>query len=204
MIAYWHSANNYTIIITVTTKFIVLSSWQDHCKSSLGSFDECRQKQNKTTPFQSPLTTLGQETGWAYSTTLLSPHGARISEWRTDVPCRGIRVELIQSVSDQLSDDGRRVISTVDEYQPCLFIIHAGVTIATLHQSTGRVHQRPRTAHCKHHTVTGCNMGNLHISNPLLRTHSPLRQQRKINQISVKKVINIYYIYNQHLKVTCH
>jgi len=22
--------------------FIVLSLWQDHCKSSLGSFDECR------------------------------------------------------------------------------------------------------------------------------------------------------------------
>jgi len=33
-------------------------------------------QQNKTTLVQLPLTTLGQETRWAYSTTLPSPHGA--------------------------------------------------------------------------------------------------------------------------------
>ena len=30
------------IIIITTTMFMVLSSWQSHCKSSPGSFDECR------------------------------------------------------------------------------------------------------------------------------------------------------------------
>jgi len=30
------------IIITSQTMFMVLSSWQSHCESSLGSFDECR------------------------------------------------------------------------------------------------------------------------------------------------------------------
>ena len=34
----------------------------------------------KTTPVQLPLTTLGQETKWAYSTTPPSPHGATIDE----------------------------------------------------------------------------------------------------------------------------
>ena len=33
-------------------------------------------QQNKTTLVQLPLTTLGQETRWAYSTTPPSPHGA--------------------------------------------------------------------------------------------------------------------------------
>jgi len=33
--------------------------------------------QNKTTPVQLLLTTLDQETRWAYSTTLQSPHGSR-------------------------------------------------------------------------------------------------------------------------------
>jgi len=33
-------------------------------------------QQNKTTLIQLRLTTLGQETRWAYSTTLPSPHGA--------------------------------------------------------------------------------------------------------------------------------
>ena len=33
-------------------------------------------QQNKTTPVQLPLTTLGQETRWAYFTTPPSPHGA--------------------------------------------------------------------------------------------------------------------------------
>jgi len=45
-------------------------------------------QQNKTTLVQSPLTTLGQETRWAYSTTLPSPRGARVrnelAERRTD------------------------------------------------------------------------------------------------------------------------
>jgi len=35
-------------------------------------------KQNYTL-VQSPFTTLGQETGWAYSTTFQSPHGALCS-----------------------------------------------------------------------------------------------------------------------------
>ena len=30
------------IIIIITTIFMVLSSWQSHCESSLGSLDECR------------------------------------------------------------------------------------------------------------------------------------------------------------------
>jgi len=34
-------------------------------------------QQNKTTLVQLPLTTLGQETRWAYNTTPLSPHGAQ-------------------------------------------------------------------------------------------------------------------------------
>jgi len=33
-------------------------------------------QQNKTSLMRSPHTTLGQETRWAYSTTLRSPHGA--------------------------------------------------------------------------------------------------------------------------------
>jgi len=35
-------------------------------------------QQNKTTLVQLPLTTLGQETRWAYSTTPPSPHGAEL------------------------------------------------------------------------------------------------------------------------------
>ena len=34
--------NNKIIIIISKTMFIVLSSWQSHCESSPGSFDECR------------------------------------------------------------------------------------------------------------------------------------------------------------------
>jgi len=34
--------NNIIIIIITTTMFMVLSSWQSHCESSPGSFDECR------------------------------------------------------------------------------------------------------------------------------------------------------------------
>jgi len=36
-------------------------------------------QQNKTTLVQLPLTTLGQETRWAYSTTASSPHGWTVS-----------------------------------------------------------------------------------------------------------------------------
>jgi len=36
--------------------------------------------QNKTTLVQLPLTTLGQETRWAYSTTPPSPHGAYVKQ----------------------------------------------------------------------------------------------------------------------------
>ena len=35
-------SNYATIIIIITTMFMVLSSWQSHCESSPGSFDECR------------------------------------------------------------------------------------------------------------------------------------------------------------------
>ena len=42
------------IIIISTTMFMVLSSWQSHCESSPGSFDECRMapsgRQPKTKP----------------------------------------------------------------------------------------------------------------------------------------------------------
>jgi len=42
------------IIIIITTMFMVLSSWQSHCESSPGSFDECRTapsgRQPKTKP----------------------------------------------------------------------------------------------------------------------------------------------------------
>jgi len=36
---------------------------------------------NKTTLVQLPLTTLGQETKWAYSTTLPSPHGPTVKKY---------------------------------------------------------------------------------------------------------------------------
>ena len=40
---YFHLFNNNNITIIITkTMFMVLSSWQSHCKSSPGSFDECR------------------------------------------------------------------------------------------------------------------------------------------------------------------
>jgi len=38
-------------------------------------------QQNKTTLVQLPLTTLGQETRWAYSTMLPSPHRACVQEY---------------------------------------------------------------------------------------------------------------------------
>jgi len=37
---------------------------------------QSKTQQNKTTPIQSPHTTLGQETRWAYSTTHASPHAS--------------------------------------------------------------------------------------------------------------------------------
>jgi len=42
-------------------------------------------QQNTTTLVQLPLTTLGQETRWAYSTTLPSPHGACVSDWTVNI-----------------------------------------------------------------------------------------------------------------------
>jgi len=38
-------------------------------------------RQNKTTLVQSPLTTLGQEARWAYSTAVLSRQGTREKRW---------------------------------------------------------------------------------------------------------------------------
>ena len=35
-------ASPLIIIMIITTMFMVLSSWQSHCESSPGSFDECR------------------------------------------------------------------------------------------------------------------------------------------------------------------
>jgi len=41
-------------------------------------------QQNKTSLVQSPFMTLGQETRWAYTTMLPSPHGARVKpQWKT-------------------------------------------------------------------------------------------------------------------------
>jgi len=37
--------------------------------------NNAKYSKNKTSLVQSPFTTLGQETRWAYSTTLPSPHG---------------------------------------------------------------------------------------------------------------------------------
>jgi len=45
-------------------------------------------QQNKTTLLQSPVTTLGQETRWAYSTTLPSPHGAPRPEYGGHPGCK--------------------------------------------------------------------------------------------------------------------
>jgi len=44
----------------------------------MGESKQPKIQQNKTTLVQLPLTTLGQETRWAYSTMLPSPHGAII------------------------------------------------------------------------------------------------------------------------------
>ena len=47
------------IIIISKTRFMVLSSWQSHCKSSPGSFDECR-----TAPSSRRPKTKRDDLGW--------------------------------------------------------------------------------------------------------------------------------------------
>ena len=42
------------IIIITTTMFMVLSSWQSHCESSPGSFDECRMAPSGRRPKTKP------------------------------------------------------------------------------------------------------------------------------------------------------
>ena len=42
------------IIIISTTMFMVLSSWQSHCESSAGSFDECRMAPSGCRPKTKP------------------------------------------------------------------------------------------------------------------------------------------------------
>ena len=42
------------IIIITKTMFMVLSSWQSHCESSPGSFDECRTAQSSRQPKTKP------------------------------------------------------------------------------------------------------------------------------------------------------
>jgi len=49
----------------------------------IGKSKQPKIQQNKTTLVQLPLTTLGQETRWAYSTTLPSPHGALFNQSST-------------------------------------------------------------------------------------------------------------------------
>ena len=44
----------HQVIIITTTMFIVLSSWQSHCESSPGSYDECRMAPSQTTLAVSP------------------------------------------------------------------------------------------------------------------------------------------------------
>ena len=44
----------YVIIIISTTMFMVLSSWQSHCKSLPGSFDECRMAPSGRRPKTKP------------------------------------------------------------------------------------------------------------------------------------------------------
>jgi len=60
-------------------------------------------QQNKITLVQSPSVTLGQETKWAYSTTLLSPH--ENSQSVTSIVCSlsrsALRLELASSYPDE-------------------------------------------------------------------------------------------------------
>ena len=46
------------IIIISTTMFMVLSSWQSHCESSPGSFDECRMAPSGRRPKTKPVLTV--------------------------------------------------------------------------------------------------------------------------------------------------
>jgi len=50
-----HSSSTIIIIIIITkTMFMVLSSWQSHCESSPGSFDECRMVPSSRRPKTKP------------------------------------------------------------------------------------------------------------------------------------------------------
>ena len=49
-------SGNIIIIIISTTIFMVLSSWQSHCESSPGSFDECRMAPSGRRPKTKPDT----------------------------------------------------------------------------------------------------------------------------------------------------
>ena len=60
------------IIIISTTMFMVLSSWQSHCESSPGSFDECRMAPSGRRPKTKP-DDLGCESACIGCQTLLSP-----------------------------------------------------------------------------------------------------------------------------------
>jgi len=52
-------------------------------------------QQNKTTLVQSPLTTLGQEMRWTYSTTLLSTHDAQDNAKNNNVnDCRAYKLTI--------------------------------------------------------------------------------------------------------------
>ena len=49
-----HFTDQVIIIIISTTMFMVLSSWQSHCESSPGSFDECRMAPSGRRPKAKP------------------------------------------------------------------------------------------------------------------------------------------------------
>jgi len=51
-----------------------------HKLNTTQNANNTKTQQNKTILVQSPLMTLGQETGWAYYTMLPSPHKAQISK----------------------------------------------------------------------------------------------------------------------------
>ena len=46
----------FLLIIIIMTMFMALSSWQSHCESSPGSFDECRWRQAAADPRPSQTT----------------------------------------------------------------------------------------------------------------------------------------------------
>ena len=55
--------------------FMVLSSWQSHCESSPGSFDECRTAPSGRRPKTKP-----DDLGCESACTQLSPYGADASK----------------------------------------------------------------------------------------------------------------------------